>query len=222
VDRACIARILETESQLRSCHKTVPFKLFSNNLGVSMCSQVYAWILYMYNILLEHNTVEKTSTVFLHKDKAENVRLNKHHGWSVSTPIWASPSPNQQPSALGQTYVLCMCLTAVKIKFSFFFSRLTIALTYLNTYFTLYIYFFYQFHPSENLSSLHENSQRADEWRHLTTRNYFILVLNALSKTGDRFEKIQYKTLSNDNIICFRKNLLSYLCLTRNTLHQRV
>jgi len=66
VDRVCIARILETESQLRSCHKTVPFKLFSKNLGVSMCTQMYTCILYIYNILLEHNTVERKQALYFY------------------------------------------------------------------------------------------------------------------------------------------------------------
>jgi len=148
VDRVCIARILETESQLRSCHKTVPFKLFSKNLGASMCTQVCAWMLYVYNILLEHNTVEgKQALYFYTRIKQETFVWINITADRFLPPSEHPPLHPQQPSALGQTYVLCMCLTAVKIKFSFFLSAndcfdVPEHIFYLFFYIYLYIFFF--------------------------------------------------------------------------------
>lgn len=111
----------KTESQLRSCHKTAPFKLFSKNLGVSMCTQVYTYILYMYNILLEHNTVERKQALYFYT----RIKQETFVWINIMADRFLSPSEHPSPTALyvlGQTYVLCMCLTTVKIKFSFFLS----------------------------------------------------------------------------------------------------
>jgi len=164
VDRVCIARIPETESQLRSCHKTVPFKLFSKNLGVSMCTRLYAWILYMYNILLEHNTVKRKQALYFY------TRIKQE------TFVWINimadrflPPSEHPPTAQCTRPNVCVVyvFNSRKNKILLFFSQLTIALTYLSSYFS---FLFFLSIPSQ-WESLQPTWQLSARWWVTTFNN---------------------------------------------------